>query len=204
MTTSPGPSALAGFAIDDKTYWVNRDGKLESWTPRSGPLPDGAQQIDCVAGDQWVSVGASESDRTGKAEYTGGVWVQRIGRDEAPQPLGAVPSEIHPGAMVCAAGRVSFGDQGTEGVLNLESGSWSTSPTNLAELTGGFISPISGRMAGATDRAAVFVQGSNSAIIRRIGDGAWEPTGASGHVFPTGAEVLVVADDGTVTAVWPT
>lgn len=208
MTTTPGPAALAGFAIGGETYRVDRDGRLAAWVPSSVRVPAGSRQIDCVVGDQWVSVGlafvgASESDPVGAPLYSGDVWVQRVGSDEAPRSLGSVPAEVGPGAMVCVGGRVSFGDRGTQAVLELASGQWSTSPTNLAELTGRFVSPIGGRMAASPDGAAAFLQGSNSSIIRRIGSGAWESTGAVGHVFPTGSEVLVIADDGAVSSVWP-
>jgi hypothetical protein len=208
MTTTPGPGAFAGFAIGSQTYWIDADGRFVEWVPNSVRVPSGARQVDCASSDRVVSVGAlfveiSDANPVGSPDYTGEVWSQRIGGDGSPEPLGSVPPDVAPGPMVCSAGTVSFGDRGTQAVLDLSTGSWTTAPTNLAELSGGFVSPIAGRLAGSPDGTVTFLQASGSQIIQRVGAGLWQPTGAVGHVFPTGSEVLVIADDGAVSSVWP-
>lgn len=71
---------------------------------------------------------------------------------------------------------------------------------------GGFvsISPITGRLATSPDGSTAFLKSTDAGVLRRAAPGVWEPTGTFGHVFATGASVLVIAhDDQAVTEVWP-
>lgn len=203
LTTSPGPGPFAEFQVGAEQYSVDDRGELVDWLPE--PVPDRRDgfEVGCNVGDSYVSTVSvrGQLDADPGPAFPGDVYVQTVGGDAEPESLGAVPVPTDP-LYVCAAGRVSFGGAGTQAVLDVDAGTWTTGPTNLVEMRA-FMSPISGRLASSPDGSTAFMQSTVHGIIRRVGDGLWEPTGVDGHVFSTGDQVLVIGDDQQVSEVWP-
>lgn len=206
LTTSPGPAPFAAFAVGSEQYRVGADGSVDVDASHPSGGPPGSTDVSCVVGDRLVTAfslpGRWSDDQPLPPTFVGEVRVADTGGSGSIE-VGSVPPEGAAGPMLCAGGRVSFGQAGTQAVLDVAAGSWSTGPTNLGELSGGFVSPITGRLATAPDQTTAFLQSSGQEIIRRVGDGLWERTGRSGHVYGTGAEVLVIDADGAVARVWP-
>lgn len=205
LTTSPGPGPFARFRVGAESYSIDDRGELVDWYPE--PIPDRRDgvEVGCHVGDRYVGTLMVPGQTPGVGQghtFPGEVYVQPVGGDEPPRSVGPVPEGPADAEYVCAAGRVTFGGTGTQAELDVGAGTWSTGPTNLVEMRA-FLSPISGRLASSPDGSTAFLQSTGNGVIRRVGDGLWEPTGVDGNVFATGEQVLVIGDDQQVTEVWP-
>lgn len=207
LTTGPGPAALASFSIGSEQYWGDEEGQVVDWEPRPAPDPAGPHENGCVLGDTFVSyhwwdVASGDAAPSAEPEYVGEVYLQPLGGSEEPISAGMVPEGVT-GTVLCAGDHFTISDQIRQAALDIETEEWTVGPTNLAEVTGGFVSPISGRLARSPHGSTIFIQGAARTIFRRDGAGLWESTGLSGHVFSTASAVLVIGGDRTVTQVWP-
>ena len=127
------------------------------------------------------------------------MYVQRLGGFEQPVPVAAVPlGTVTSYSYMCAGNNMIIDHNGTESVFHIDTRTWEITPSGFDAVGGGGVSPISGRLAVASDRETVFLEGA-----RRSGAGMWEPTGVDGHVFATDAEILVIGDDRAATKVSP-
>lgn len=211
LTTSPGPSELAGFAVGATTYSVDSNGELVEWEPQPIPADDGGPyEFGCTSGDTYASMRLEIFDlneigtRGYVQEMTGNVYVQSVGGSEDPVPVAPVPpGTVSSYGYLCAGNNMIIGHDGTESVFHIDTRTWETVPSNFESLPSIGVSPISGRLAVASDRSTVFLTEGGGPVYRRTGPGQWDDTGASGHVFATDSDVLVIGDDQAVAKVWP-
>ena len=205
MTTSPGPSPLAQFSIGSDTYFVDDSGRVNQWEPIPTDGPANSAEYGCFVGDTYVSVHLEQpelgTDPTGVYGLVGDVYLQPVDGSEEPTSVGPVPDGLGSAGYLCAGGSVSFGLGAQQAVLS--DGTWSVVATNLGELSGGGFSPISGRLASSPDSSTAFLLAANRQIIRRLSDNMWEPSGAAGHVFSTGSQVIVIDGDLNAVPIWP-
>lgn len=210
MTTSPGPSPFAEFSIGSDTYWIDERGEVGAWSPVLTEGPPGSVEHGCFVGDTYLSVHLELGvpNETGEPTWpriVGDVHVQPVDVSTAPVSVGPVPPVPATATYFCAGGGLIVDDGVAQASFDVASGRWESGPSNLAEV-GGFvsISPITGRLATSPDGSTAFLVSSNAGVLRRTAPGVWEPTGTFGHVFATGASVIVIAgDDRNVTEVWP-
>jgi hypothetical protein len=207
MTTSPGPSPLAQFSIGSDAYVVDDSGRVDRWEPIPTEGPANSAEYGCLVGDTYVSVHLEEpelgSDPMGVYGLVGDVYLQPVDGSEEPISVGPVPDGLGSPGYLCAGGSVSFGVGPQQAVLDVSDGTWSVEATNLGELSGGGFSPISGRLASSPDSSTAFLLASNGQIIRRLSNNMWEPSGAAGHVFSTGSQVIVIDGDLNAVPIWP-
>lgn len=210
ITTSPDLGPFARFSIGTETYSVDERGDVDAWSPMSTVGPPGSVEHGCYVEDTYVSVHLnlgvpSESGEPTWPRIVGDVHVQQVSDSTPPTSVGPVPPGPATPTYFCAGGDLIIDDGVAQGSFDVASGSWESGPSNLADV-GGFvsISPITGRLATSPDGSTAFLVSTNAGVLRRTTPGAWNPTGAFGHVFTTGVSVLVIAhDDQTVTEVWP-
>ncbi len=210
MTTSPGPSPLAEFAIGAEHYSIDERGEVDDWSPVPTGGPPGSAEYGCFVEDTYVSVHVnlgvpSERGEPTRPGIVGDVFVQQVNDSAPPVSVGPVPPGLSTPTYFCAAGALIIDNGVAQASLDVASGSWESGPSNLAQVDGSvFISPIAGRLATSPDGLIAFLQSSNAGVLRRSAPGVWEPTGTFGHVFATGTSALVIAnEDQTVTEVWP-
>lgn len=212
LTTGPGVSGVARFNAGASTYVVDPSGSIVRW--KRSPLPDAAPssadgpgELMCIVDDTYVSVLAKVPDGAGDffppSELIGEIHLQPADGAGDRVTAGTVPPGVLVQGVFCGAGIVTFFEREVATNFHLGDRTWSTTPSNLSGPSM-WISPISGRFATSADGEAAFAQVGSGVILRRVGTGLWETTGAAGHVFATDRSVLVVGDDRTVTQVWPT
>jgi hypothetical protein len=209
MTSSPGPSPFAEFAIGAEHYSIDERGEVDAWSRVPTEGPPGSAEYGCFVGDTYLSVHLnlgvpSETGEPTWPRIVGDVYVQQVGDSTAPLSVGPVPPGPATPTYFCAAGALIIDDGVARASFDVASGSWESGPSNLAQV-GGFvsISPITGRLATSPDGSTAFTESANG-VLRQTTPGVWEPTGTFGRVFATGSSVLVIADDDqTVTQVWP-
>jgi hypothetical protein len=214
MTTTPGLGEFADFGVGDG-YRVDERGEVTAPTGNLQYLPGtevGSNgkftETGCFFGDRYFSMQTAypNPDRIVLGDHpaaVGDIYVQQLGDSAKPESLGPVP----PGALVagptlCTPDSVTVHGPDTAATFDVESRTWTTGPSNRADLILGS-SPISGRYVTAADGTVFEQAGSGGHIIRHVGAGMWEDTGAQGHVFATDDTVLVIGDDRTITVVQP-
>lgn len=210
MTTRPGLGEFAdfwvgdGYRVDDRGEVTERAGNPRVLSGTTLGSNGKLNEVGCAMGDRYFSMQTAYpnpdrvvlGDRLG---LVGNIYVQPLDGSADPESLGPVPAgALVAGSVLCAPGKVTVHGPGTAATFDVDSRTWTTGPSNLTALTLG-TGPISGRYVTAAD-GTVFEQSSNGGrIIRHLGGGMWEETGAQGHVFATDAAVLVIGDDRSVT-----
>ena len=189
LTTSPGPTAFAEFAVGASTYSVSQKGEFVGWTAQPIPGSGGSSyEFGCVSGDTYASMNIQNIDvndyvKLGYAqEMTGDVYVQPIGGSEQPVSVARVPP-------------------GTESAFHIDTRTWEITPSNFDSLPSIGASTISGRLAISADGSTAFLTEGVGPVYRRSSPGQWEDTGAIGQVFATDSQDLVIGEDQIVTAV---
>lgn len=215
MTTTPGLGEFAdfgvgdGYRVDDAGVVSRLDGELQ-YLPGTELGTNGkSNEVGCSFGDSYFSMQTAypNPERIVLGDHpglVGDIYVQELDDSAGPESLGPVlPGAPVAGAVLCEPGAVTVHGPDTAATFDIDSRTWTTGPSNLLGLTLG-TSPISGRYVTASD-GTVFEQSSReNRIIRHLGGGMWEDTGAAGHVFATDDAVLVIGADRSVTVVDPT
>ena len=209
LTTSPGPTALAEFAVGASTYSVSQKGELVDWTPQPIPGSGGSSyEFGCSSGDTYASMNIQNIDvndyvKLGYAqEMTGDVYVQPVGGSEQPVSVARVPpGTVSSFGYLCSGNDMLIEHNSTESVFHIDTRTWEITPSNFDSLPSIGVSPISGRLAISADGSTAFLTVCSGPVYRRSSPGQWEDTGAIGCVFATDSQVLVIGEDQTVTAV---
>ena len=211
LTTSPGPTAFAEFAVGASTYSVSQKGEFVGWTAQPIPGSGGSSyEFGCVSGDTYASMNIQNIDvndyvKLGYAqEMTGDVYVQPVGGSEQPVSVARVPpGTVSTFGYLCSGNDMLIEHNSTESVFHIDTRTWEITPSNFDSLPSIGVSPISGRLAISADGSTAFLTVCSGPVYRRSSPGQWEDTGAIGCVFATDSQVLVIGEDRIVTAVWP-
>ena len=211
LTTSPGPTAFAEFAVGASTYSVSQKGEFVGWTAQPIPGSGGSSyEFGCSSGDTYASMNIQNIDvndyvKLGYAqEMTGDVYVQPVGGSEQPVSVARVPpGTVSTFGYLCSGNDMLIEHNSTESVFHIDTRTWEITPSNFDSLPSIGVSPISGRLAISADGSTAFLTVCSGPVYRRSSPGQWEDTGAIGCVFATDSQVLVIGEDQMVTAVWP-
>ena len=211
LTTSPGPTAFAEFAVGASTYSVSPKGEFVGWTAQPIPGSGGSSyEFGCSSGDTYASMNIQNIDvndyvKLGYAqEMTGDVYVQPVGGSEQPVSVARVPpGTVSTFGYLCSGNDMLIEHNSTESVFHIDTRTWEITPSNFDSLPSIGVSPISGRLAISADGSTAFLTVCSGPVYRRSSPGQWEDTGAIGCVFATDSQVLVIGEDRIVTAVWP-
>lgn len=210
LTTGPGLSEFAGFVIGTG-YKVNQRGDVSEWVWNPKHLPgtvtggDGVvNEVGCSDNETYYSVRTAFPNPANVGfgtvgNLTGDIYSQPLDGSGEPEPLAPAPDSAAVSfETLCTGGAVTVYGPGSAASFDIESGAWTTGPSNLQELTS-WVSPISGRFATGSDGTAYLRADPGGDVIRQVDRGMWETTGAKGHVFPTSEEIVIIGDDRSIT-----
>lgn len=115
ITTSPGPSPFAEFAIGAERYSIDERGDVNAWSPVPTEGPPGSIERGCFVEDSYLSVHLDLGVPSGSGEPTaprilGDVHVHQIGDSAPPESVGPVPSGPVTPTYFCAGGELVIDD----------------------------------------------------------------------------------------------
>jgi hypothetical protein len=203
LTDDAEYSAMTGrqehalFTIGQGSYAVSSTGEvvqIPEWPPS-----DAEASFSCLTNNSLVMVGGRGvpgSELGGMlsvVELAGDTWVLELSDlKRGWYSLGAIPAGILTSyGALCGPSKFSFqnGDQAAE--LDVNSGKWTTRPSNLTALLGNpVIIPAFGTVAVDSGTASTYVV-NNGTVLAQVGSGAWSDTGQLGQqIYDTGDGVI--------------